>query len=79
MQERIYGTEARQAIKEQGVRPENLPRIYRLVLDGDTDDDYKALATIHRWLKKRAKRQGAPILEEDESTITRKAQAAKNN
>ena len=79
MQTTVYQAEVRRAIEEQGVKPENPQRIYRLNLQADTEADFTALAEILEWLKRRAKRQGAPVIEEEGSRLPEKAEAAKNN
>lgn len=79
MQTLVYQTEVREAITEQGVKPEKTVRIYELTLKADTEADFEVLAGLLQWLKDHAKQQGVPIIEEDGSGLTLKAEAAKNS
>lgn len=79
MQTLVYQTEVRHAVEEQGVKPDNPQRIYRLDLKADTEADFEILAGLLQWLKDHAKGQGAPIIEEEGKDLARKAKAAKNN
>lgn len=79
MQTLVYQTEVREAISEEGVKPEKTVRIYELTLKADTEADFEVLAGLLQWLKDHAKGQGIPILEEQIQDMEKKAQAAKNN
>lgn len=79
MQIQVFMAEVKRAITEQGVKPENPPRIYKLILEGNSELDFEILAETLADFRRRAKRDGTPIIEEEASNSARKAQAAKNN